>query len=127
MTAPAAERPLRLCDKCGALDDHPRHVISVGSGDNTPTPDFQRKVMDLVAGDADRMTLAVRELLDTSTTMKHMDCCRADGCPDGTCNIVTAGAGALRGDDLVAHLTSGEHDNVGAERTAALAQTTQEA
>lgn len=42
---------------------------------------------------------------DGGTQMRHMDCCRAAGCPDGTCELVTAGAEELRGDALVQHLT----------------------
>jgi hypothetical protein len=41
---------------------------------------------------------------DDRTTMRHMDCCREAGCPDGTCDLVTAGAEDLRGSDLVEHI-----------------------
>lgn len=99
-------RPLRLCDSCGALDDHPRHVVGVTDGSNTPTREFRDKVLGLVDGDAEKTSIAVGELLDTSTTMKHMDCCRTDGCPDGTCNTVTAGAEDKRGNALVKHLVA---------------------
>ena len=36
---------------------------------------------------------------------RHFDCCRTAGCPDGSCDVLTAGAEDLRGDDLRAHLT----------------------
>ena len=45
---------------------------------------------------------------DGGTLMRHMDCCREAGCPDGTCDEVTAGAEDLRGDELVQHLTRSE-------------------
>lgn len=41
---------------------------------------------------------------DGGTQMRHMDCCREAGCPDGTCVEVTAGAEELRGDELLEHL-----------------------
>ena len=44
-------------------------------------------------------------LEDGGTLMRHMDCCREAGCPDGSCNEVTAGAENLRGEELIAHLT----------------------
>lgn len=37
-------------------------------------------------------------------TAPHMDCCKAAGCPDGSCDIVTEGAEKLRGDKFRAHL-----------------------
>ena len=40
-----------------------------------------------------------------TVSMRHMDCCREAGCPDGSCQEVTAGAESLQGDELVAHLT----------------------
>jgi hypothetical protein len=40
--------------------------------------------------------------------MRHMDCCREAGCPDGTCNEVTKGAEDKRGPALVKHLTRGK-------------------
>lgn len=99
-------RPKRLCDSCAALDDHPRHVIAVVPGENVPTTEFIAKA--LAGVNVEDNPLVVAELLDTSTRMKHMDCCRADGCPDGACNEVTAGAENLRGAKLVKHLTSRE-------------------
>lgn len=42
---------------------------------------------------------------DNSTTLRHMDCCRDAGCPDGSCGEVTKGAESKRGAALVKHLT----------------------
>ena len=98
-------RPLRVCDLCGAVDDHPRHVLS--GGDGWPRPD--RTIVDKVmaAAPADQRARLVDELLDTGVSDRHMDCCRAAGCPDGTCNTQTAGAEMLRGAGLLAHLMGG--------------------
>lgn len=97
-------RPMRLCDACGQVDDHPRHVIAHAPGDGVTTTDVASAAI-AAASDADRPAI-IAQARDTSTIMRHMDCCRAAGCPDGTCNIVTAGAEDKKGDALVKHLTS---------------------
>ena len=45
-------------------------------------------------------------LADGGTLIRHLDCCREAGCPDGSCDVVTAGAEDLRGAALVNHLTT---------------------
>jgi hypothetical protein len=49
-----------------------------------------------------------RHIVDVGNTnqIRHIDCCRGAGCPDGSCDQVTAGAEELRGDALLEHLTS---------------------
>lgn len=49
---------------------------------------------------------------------RHLDCCRNVGCPDGTCNVATAGAEDKRGGELVEHLLGLVNDDV-VERLAA--------
>lgn len=39
--------------------------------------------------------------------MRHMDCCAAAGCPDGSCDSILAQAGDARGADLISFLTGG--------------------
>jgi hypothetical protein len=98
-------RALRVCDLCGGVDDHPRHVLAGGDPDTfpRPTPEMVRLVLEAAPADeADRL---LGDLLDTGTSDRHMDCCRTAGCPDGSCNTVTAGAEDLRGADLLNHLT----------------------
>jgi hypothetical protein len=76
------DRESRVCDVCGQVDDHPRHIIHVAAGHPvTGAP------MDL-------------------TVTRHIDCCQGAGCPDGSCDVVLGHAGAKRGPDLVAHLES---------------------
>jgi len=58
-----------------------------------------------ICGITDTDPRHVTALADGSTMMRHMDCCREAGCPDGTCAMVTAGAEDLRGEELIAHLT----------------------
>lgn len=102
----AEARPLRMCDVCGLVDDHPRHVFGYGPEDDVQTPvdaaDQAIANAQAVGGDALRNVVA--HIRDNSTQMRHMDCCRAVGCPDGSCGVVTAGAEDARGMDLVAHL-----------------------
>ena len=104
-------RPLRVCDLCGGVDDHPRHVIAGAIRDVFPrVPD---DIVDTVLANApeqDRGRL-MRELLDTGSSDRHLDCCRDAGCPDGTCNQVTAAAENLRGADLLEHLMSNATTN----------------
>ncbi len=103
-TAIGGDRPLRVCDICGQVDDHPRHVLSGGKGFPKPGNDILDKVI-AVAPPAERGRL-VNELLDTGASDRHMDCCREAGCPTGDCNKQTVGAEQLRGTDLLGHLVS---------------------
>jgi hypothetical protein len=94
-------RPLQVCDLCGGVDDHPRHHLAGGQADvyDVPSGSLVAKVAQ-AAPEADRDRL-VAELLDTGTSSRHMDCCRAAGCPDGKCDRVTAGLEDKRGKQLL--------------------------
>lgn len=93
-------RPLRVCDLCGGVDDHPRH--SFGG----PMRDAFRQAPDeivdkvLEAAPADQRARLLRELMDTSSLDLHKDCCRDAGCPTGTCNEELDEVGELRGAEL---------------------------
>jgi hypothetical protein len=70
------------------------------------TENQERPVRDCdVCGISDTDPRHVVGLDDGGTQTRHMDCCRDEGCPDGTCDEATAGAEELRGDALVEHLT----------------------
>lgn len=99
------KRPMRMCDSCGQVDDHPRHVFATADGDGVTDSTIGAKALRAASEEDFEAILA--QVQDGATIQKHMDCCRADGCPDGSCNAVTAGAEDLRGADLVEHLTSG--------------------
>lgn len=101
-------RLLRVCDLCGGVDDHPRHVV-VGAGGSAdaviPAPSEETIEAFLrTVSKADRARL-LRDLMDVSVSDRHMDCCREASCPDGSCDVQTAGAEDQRGADLLAHLT----------------------
>jgi hypothetical protein len=111
-------RPKRVCDVCGGFDDHPRHVIG-HTADAAPAVD--QAVVKALAAHVDFATdegaAAIADLMDTTLQLRHMDCCAAAGCPDGTCAEIhrraPAPAGSpLRGDDLLEFLTSGTVDDV---------------
>lgn len=94
-------RPLRVCDACGGIDDHPRH--SFVSGPEQPFPADPAWIDAVVAseemsGEEKRDALAV--LHDETWQMRHMACCAAAGCPTGDCN----GLPDLEGDELLAHI-----------------------
>lgn len=83
-----SDRPLRSCDECGQIDNHPRHVFdTMNSGItypvNTDAIEAVYANKELDARDAVRI---VRDLEDTTVIQRHMDCCAAAGCPDGTCD-----------------------------------------
>lgn len=99
-------RPVRGCDVCGGVDDHPRHVFGT---DHRPDIDSTTDVevgMKMLANAPDEESKAaiLRHIQDVNTQMRHMDCCRAAGCPTGECYTVTAGAEDVRGKDLLAHI-----------------------
>lgn len=103
-TSIGGDRPLRVCDLCGGVDDHPRHVLTGSGPYPKPGDDIVDKVL-AAAPAADRGRL-ITELLDTSASDRHMDCCRSAGCPQGVCGPQTEGAEHLRGADLLDHLTA---------------------
>lgn len=108
MTETTEVRKKRLCDVCGVLDDHPRHVLSVGPDfvGAVPSDDFIDSLPD---GTPAR---AVAELMDPTTVVRHMDCCAANGCDVCPSVLAAAGGAHLKGDELVTALTSGDVDNL---------------
>lgn len=115
------DRPVRVCDVCGGIDDHPRHVIAGDPGTHAPAPAIVRAVID--GGQAYRAEVAnalLEDLLDTSSQYRHLDCCRSVGCPGGSCDVagqLVDGAADLRGADLLAHLVD-NRDQLQAAATA---------
>lgn len=119
MAGPSAVR--RVCDLCGKIDTAPRHRIAFAPGDAlAPT---EAMVAGVLASGEDPKVIAaaVAELYDTSIRSAHMDCCKDNGCFDGTCNAVfeKAGSKVLQDDKLRTYLTSGAVDSVGRELTEA--------
>jgi hypothetical protein len=110
-------RLVRVCDLCGGVDDHPRHVIAgtlgknlaTGESSGTPTDVFPAPSEDIVqavldaAPAADRARL-IRDLMDTSSSDRHIDCCAAAGCPDSTCTVLASGSRGKTGKAMLSHL-----------------------
>jgi hypothetical protein len=98
-------RALRVCDLCGGVDDHPRHVIA-GTAEDAfarPSDEIVNKVLDAApAGDRARL---VRDLTDTTSSDRHLDCCAAAGCPTGTCGPQVGDAPGI-GKKMLDHLMS---------------------
>lgn len=95
-----SDRPLRVCDVCGQIDDHPRHTFVDVPEKFQVNEAAQLAVFDLDAP-ADVKIRLLEEIADTSTQQRHMDCCREAGCPDGSCNDKPE----LKGYDLVEAIT----------------------
>lgn len=96
-------RPLRVCDLCGGVDDHPRHVVAGNvRGVFTPSDGALERVMaDAPEGQRNQL---VRELMDTTSSDRHLDCCAAAGCPDGSCPVMVEGSGKKTGRAMFDHL-----------------------
>jgi len=86
-------RPLRACDVCGQIDDHPRH--SFISGPDDPLPVVHDDFLEAVLANEDmtpkERRAAYEVLNDRAWQMRHMDCCRAEGCPTGDCDRLPDG------------------------------------
>jgi len=98
------DRALRVCDLCGGVDDHPRHVIAGDTRETfaAPAEDIVQKVLE--EAPEDQRSKLVRDLFDTTSSDRHMDCCREAGCPTGDCERTTQGAEDKRGAALLKHL-----------------------
>lgn len=92
-------RPLRYCDVCGELDDHPRHVVSVPAGTPGAVPS-QEFLDSLPPGPVS----AVAQLIAPTTVIRHLNCCADAGCQ--VCAITEEATAGARGSELVAILTA---------------------
>lgn len=86
-------RVLKVCDLCGGVDDHPRHIGGHAGGGvanvvAAPSDEMVNKVLD-VAPAEDRARL-LRDLNSTAVTEHHYDCGRDAGCE--FCSTFAAGA-----------------------------------
>lgn len=99
-----SDRPLRLCDVCGGLDDHPRHVQSIAKSepDALPSPEF----LDSLGTNVPASAIAL--LMNPRTRIRHHDCCAANGCV--VCTRTEALNGGARGDELLAAIQGGSLD-----------------
>lgn len=99
-------RVLRVCDLCGGVDDHPRHVIAGNASEVYPAPSDEIVASVGAAAPQAEVGRLMRDLLDTSSRDHHIDCCAAAGCPDRTCDVQIEGAGSKTGKAMMTHLMS---------------------
>jgi hypothetical protein len=104
MTNIGGGRPLRGCRECGGVDDHPRHTFGRTQAAAWGAPSDEVIAQVTASAPAEDLPRILRELLSGNGTYRHIDCCRAAGCPDGSCGVVSAGAEDLRGGELLDHL-----------------------
>lgn len=94
-------RPLRVCDACGGIDDGPRHSwVDEANPSAAPDPAWLDAVIASDEMTAQEKRDAVAVLMDLTWQMRHMSCCRQEGCPTGDCNDLPD----LEGDELLAHI-----------------------
>ncbi|HEX2550885.1 MAG TPA: hypothetical protein VHK64_04765 [Nocardioidaceae bacterium] len=98
-------RALRVCDLCGGVDDHPRHVITSNGVTvvEAPSEDIVNKVLD--AAPKEERARLLRDLQDTTTSDRHLDCCAEAGCPTDTCGPQVRDAPGV-GKKMLDHLMS---------------------
>lgn len=104
MATTSEDRPLRVCDLCGGVDDHPRHVIAGSTSGifTRPSDEIINRVLT-TAPEEDRARL-LGDLTDTGSSDRHLDCCRDAGCPETdpekNCNVQLADVEDLHGVEL---------------------------
>jgi len=97
-------RPMRVCEVCGGYDDHPRHVVESVNGEvGVPSAEV---IDTMVQNEASGQAIA--EAMDPTTQMRHLDCCRDAGCPDGSCETQLEGAEGKTGKELLTFLLRGQ-------------------
>lgn len=104
----APTRLLRICDVCGQVDDHPRHVFgTIGLEPNMDHVEAVVAMEDLAPEDRARI---VSEILDTTTQYRHPDCCHEAGCPDAgqATDCARLAATGLVGPALLKFILEGE-------------------
>lgn len=100
-----SERPLRLCQECGGVDDHPRHVVLVNFETQDAVPDsewFNNLPNDVPIS-------AIAQALAPTTIVRHIDCCAALGCP--VCIGTEEITGGVRGQELIDTIAGGALDD----------------
>jgi hypothetical protein len=95
------DRPLRGCEACGAVDDHPKHSVLVAPDD--PAGVLKPEILQMLL-DNGISAAALIEIQDTQTVLRHVDCCAAKGCPTGICEKSIQGWDGTTGLGMMEHL-----------------------
>lgn len=94
---------IRVCDVCGAFDDHPRHVFADATGTYPLNEAHLNAAIAAEGLTVEERASLVKQITDTTEQTRHMDCCRSVGCPTGDCDNVPD----LKGDELRAAIVGG--------------------
>lgn len=95
-------RPLRLCDVCFELDDHPRHVQAMPPGEGVvPTEEQLNSIEGAPAS-------AIAQMLNPNTIIRHLNCCAAQGC--AICQATEELTKGARGQELIDAIAGGALD-----------------
>lgn len=107
-----SDRPLRSCDVCGQIDDHPRHIFDTNAAENFAVNEDAIKAAFGANEDGKvsgmELYAIVTDLRDTSFLTRHFDCCRDAGCPTGECGAVLESVDNAHGLAIVKALNPGE-------------------
>lgn len=99
------ERPLRFCDVCGELDDHPRHVVTLRPDSTDGRPD-DLFLAGIRMGDAP--ITAVEQLTRGNVQVRHLNCCADQGCV--VCQATEKVTKGARGQKLIDTIANGALD-----------------
>lgn len=117
--ADADAGPLRPCDECGGVDRAPKHthgLLGQSDLDYTTRTDVGLKQLANCPDDEFRAAV-LQHIQDRTTQIRHMDCCRAAGCPTGECDAYAAGGAAdLRDEELRQHIQANYPNGLHGER-----------
>jgi hypothetical protein len=91
------KRPLRICDSCGQIDDHPRDVLATADGDGVTNKELLDQAM-ASAKNAEERQAVLNAASDGAVLTKHIDCCAAEGC--ASCSEILSQQGNKRGLEL---------------------------
>lgn len=97
--------PLRICDACGVVDDYPRHQHDAGPQTAPLHAANVRKVAQATDLTDTQKDSILAGILDHTTVQLHHVCCRAQGCPDGTCDLIPATITDVA--EVTSHIESG--------------------
>ena len=106
----AEVRPLRICDVCGQVDDHPRHLVMYAPDTVPVNQEHLASVIAMDGVSAEDKASIIADIIDTTTQYRHMDCCRSLGCvPEGAEDGTTKPGPCmnmpdLQGPALLAHI-----------------------
>jgi hypothetical protein len=74
------KRPVRLCESCLQVDDHPRHVLVTTPGEGATPADVADRALREASEAGHDLSALLSQIRDDTELDRHIDCCAADGC-----------------------------------------------